>query len=81
MAEQKKLPPSEFVTFHLLRLDGKTKHLKTTVINYPHLSWKQGRTKSEDEPDESDNIEFTKGRLILKKSDWRVEWMRCYNSG
>lgn len=76
MAKEK----SSHVVFHILRLNGE-RNLKTTPIHYPHLNWTLGRTKAEDQPDESSNIEFTKGRLELEADDWRVEWMRAYNDG
>jgi hypothetical protein len=70
----------EFVVFYITRLNGDP-HPKNTPIHYPHLKWEKGRTKEEDAPDESDNVEFNKGRLALHKDDWRVKWMEVYNDG
>jgi len=71
---------SEFVVFYMTRLNGEPHH-KNTPIHYPHLRWEKGRTKEEDTPDESDNLEFNKGRLALHRDDWRVQWMEVYNDG
>lgn len=77
MAKEKE---SDFVVFYITRLNGDP-HPKNTPIHYPHLRWEKGRTKEEDAPDESDNVEFNKGRLALHKDDWRVQWMEAYNDG
>ncbi len=70
----------EYVTFYLVGLNGEPKN-KLTPIRYPHLTWEKGRSKEEDTPDETHNVEFVKGRLTLEVDDWRVQWMRVYNSG
>lgn len=80
MAAAKKEIENEFVVFYITRLNGDV-HAKNTPIHYPHLRWEKGRTKEEDAPDESDNVEFNKGRLALHRDDWRVEWMKAYNDG
>lgn len=80
MAAVQKEKENEFVVFYITRLNGDV-HPKNTPIHYPHLRWEKGRTKEEDAPDESDNVEFSKGRLALHKDDWRVKWMEVYNDG
>lgn len=68
------------VTFYLLRLDGEL-NTRETTITYPFSPKSLGRTKDEDTYDESYNIIFTKGSITLPEDDFRVEWMRIYNTG
>ncbi len=68
------------VTFYKVRLDGEL-DIKESHIFYPFGDVVQGRTKSEDFRTEDFNVVFDKGIATFEQDDWRVGWMRAYNSG
>lgn len=68
------------VTFYKVRLDGEL-DIKESHIFYPFGDVVQGRTKAEDFRTEEYNVVFDRGILVLDADDWRVGWLRVYNSG
>ena len=68
------------ITFYIVRLDGELQ-VRETPIYFPRAKIVQWRTKAEDQRDEGYDIMFNHGYLELDADDFRVEWMRVYNSG
>jgi hypothetical protein len=68
------------ITFYIVRLDGELQ-VRETPIYFPKAKVSQGRTKAEDDRDYTYDIMFNHGYLELDEDDFRVEWMRVYNSG
>ena len=61
-------------------MDGELQ-TRETPIYFPKAKISQGRTKAEDDRDDSYDILFNHGYLELDADDFRVEWMRVYNTG
>ncbi len=68
------------ITFYIIRLDGELQ-FRETPIYFPKAKISQGRTKAEDDRDYTYDIVFNNGYLELDEDDFRVDWMRIYNSG
>jgi hypothetical protein len=68
------------ITFYIVRLDGELQ-VRETPIYFPRAKIIQWRTKQEDQRDEGYDIMFNHGYLELDEDDFRVDWMRVYNTG
>lgn len=68
------------ITFYIVRLDRELQ-VRETPIYFPRAKVTQGRTKAEDQRDDGHDIIFNHGYLELDEDDFRVEWMRVYNTG
>lgn len=68
------------VTFYIVRMDGELQ-TRETPIYFPKAKINEGRTKAEDTRDDSYDILFNHGYCEFDADDFRIEWMRVYNTG
>lgn len=68
------------ITFYMTRLDGELA-IRETPIYFPRAAIIKGRTKSEDDRDNSYDVIFMEGKCTVPEGSVQAEWLKIYNSG
>lgn len=70
----------KLITFYLTRLDGELA-IRETPVYFPKAAVIKGRTKAEDDRDNSYDVIFMDGKVTVPEGSVQAEWLKIYNSG